>query len=104
MSEKKKKDTEYVSEEEKRDKNFNALFPKKKVKQKTAVSVDDVTRFNATANEGLTSAQVEERIEQGLVNKSEKKYSKSYRSIFIGNICTGFNLLCLIAALALILD
>ena len=103
MSEKKKKDTAYVSEEEKRDKNFNALFPKKKVKQKTAVSVDDVTRFNATANEGLTSAQVEERIEQGLVNKSEKKYSKSYRSIFIGNICTGFNLLCLIAALALIL-
>ncbi|MBE7077690.1 MAG: HAD family hydrolase [Clostridiales bacterium] len=103
MSEKNKQDTEYVSEEEKRDKSFRALFPKKKVKKKTAVSVDEVTRFNATANEGLTSAQVEERIEQGLVNKSGKKYSKSYRSIFIGNICTGFNLLCLIAALALVL-
>jgi cation-transporting ATPase E len=38
-----------------------------------------------------------------LVNKTVKKYSKTYRSIFVGNICTFFNLLCLIAAIALLL-
>lgn len=63
----------------------------------------DVPRFNATEKEGLSSAQVEERVAQGLVNKSVKKYSKSYKSIFIGNLCTFFNLLCLLAAVALLL-
>ena len=61
----------------------------------------NVQRFNAYANEGLTTAQVEERIAQGLVNKTGKKFSKTYKSIFLGNICTFFNLLCLLAALAL---
>ncbi|MBQ8229742.1 MAG: HAD-IC family P-type ATPase [Clostridia bacterium] len=63
----------------------------------------DVARFNATEKDGLSSAQVEERVAQGLVNKSVKKYSKSYKSIFIGNLCTFFNLLCLLAAVALLL-
>ncbi len=63
----------------------------------------DVPRFNATEKEGLSSAQVEERVAQGLVNKSVKKYSKSYKSIFIGNLCTFFNLLCLLVAVALLL-
>ncbi|MBQ4053391.1 MAG: HAD-IC family P-type ATPase, partial [Clostridia bacterium] len=61
----------------------------------------NVQRFNAYANEGLTTVQVEERIAQGLVNKTGKKFSKTYKSIFLGNICTFFNLLCLLAALAL---
>lgn len=72
-------------------------------KKSTEVSSQNVKRFNADANLGLSSAQVQERIEQGLVNKTGKKYSKSYRSIFIGNICTFFNLLCLLAALALVI-
>ena len=72
-------------------------------KKSTEVSSQNVKRFNADANFGLSSAQVQERIEQGLVNKTGKKYSKSYRSIFIGNICTFFNLLCLLAALALVI-
>ncbi|MBR4943525.1 MAG: hypothetical protein IKZ28_05785, partial [Clostridia bacterium] len=90
-------DVEKMSTEEKRDKNFRSLFPKKKEKKKK-IPTADVQRFNATAGEGLSKAQVNERIEQGLVNKTGKKYSKSYRSIFFGNICTGFNLLCAIAA------
>ncbi len=96
---------EYVSEAEKSSRRFSALFPKKKEKKKkkTAVPVADVQRFHALASEGLSKAQVEERIEQGLVNKTGKKYSKTYRSIFIGNICTFFNLLCLLAAVALLL-
>ena len=62
-----------------------------------------VQRFHALASEGLTTAQVQQRREQGLVNKSGKKYSKTYRSIFLGNLCTFFNLLCLLAAVALLL-
>jgi cation-transporting ATPase E len=46
---------------------------------------------------------VEQRFADGLNNKSAKKYSKTYRSIFVGNICTFFNLLGLIAAVFLLL-
>ncbi len=68
-----------------------------------AVQPVRVQRFHALASEGLTTAQVQQRREQGLVNKTGKKYSKTYRSIFLGNLCTFFNLLCLIAAVALLL-
>ena len=85
-------------------KGLFSLFEKKQKENKkhTAVPVE-ITRFRADADVGLSSMQVEERISQGLVNKSGKKYSKSYRSIFLGNICTFFNLLCLIAGVALML-
>ncbi|MBQ8291798.1 MAG: HAD-IC family P-type ATPase [Clostridia bacterium] len=80
----------------------NQTKQQKPVKRKTpAVDMAQVKRFNALASEGLSKAQVDERIEQGLVNKTGKKYSKTYKSIFVGNICTFFNLLCLLAALAL---
>ncbi len=74
-------------------------FPPKKNKQTTQTG--EIQRFFADANQGLSQAQVDERIEQGLYNKAGKKYSKTYRSIFVGNICTFFNLLCLLVALAL---
>ena len=60
-------------------------------------------RYFPAPNQGLTNEQVEQRLADGLNNKSAKKYSKTYRSIFIGNICTFFNLLGLIAALFLML-
>ncbi len=63
----------------------------------------DVVRFNADADKGLSSEQVQQRVRLGLVNTEQKKYSKTYRSIFIGNICTFFNLLCLLAAFALLI-
>ena len=74
----------------------------KKKKKKSAQNQVEVQRFFADVSQGLSPAQVEQRIEQGLVNKTGKKYSKTYRSIFVSNICTFFNLLCLIAALALL--
>lgn len=73
------------------------------LKKKTNAAPVRVQRFHALASEGLTSAQVQQRREQGLVNKTGKKYSKTYRSIFLGNLCTFFNLLCLLAAVALLL-
>ena len=86
-----------ITEEKK--KKFSFAFGKKK---QTEEVKEPVRRFHADALNGLSSAQVEERVAQGLVNKTGKKYSKTYRSIFVGNICTFFNLLCLLVALALV--
>lgn len=79
--------------------------PQKKLetkKKKNEQPEVEVLRFNADVSEGLSAAQVNERMEQGLYNKSGKKYSKSYASIFVGNICTFFNLLCLLATILLL--
>lgn len=62
-----------------------------------------VDRFSPKLNKGLSTAQVQSRFTQFLFNDTNKKYSRSYASIFIGNICTFFNLLCLLAALALLI-
>ncbi len=86
---------------EKKPFSLSALF-KRKSKQPDPEKMN-VQRFLSTANEGLSSWQVEQRVEQGLVNKTGKKYSKTYASIFIGNLCTFFNLLCLLAAVALLI-
>ena len=59
---------------EKKKKGFS-LFPKK---QTAPSATSDIKRFNASPNEGLSRAQVQERVEQGLVNKTGKKYSKSF--------------------------
>ncbi|MBQ7369835.1 MAG: HAD-IC family P-type ATPase [Clostridia bacterium] len=77
--------------------------PKKPFLKKNPNALPEVpvARFNADADKGLSASQVSQRMEQGLYNKEGKKYSKSYKSIFIGNICTFFNFLCLLAALAL---
>ena len=71
-------------------------------KAKDIPSDKDVERFEPDLTRGLSTEQVETRFKQFLFNDVNKKYSKSYKSILIGNICTFFNLLCLIAAVALI--
>ncbi len=63
---------------------------------------EEVERFSPRLAEGLTNEQVELRFHQYLFNDVNKKYSKSYGSIFLGNICTFFNLLCVLVAAALI--
>ena len=104
MKKDKKKQIEYTSEAEKREKKFRALFPKEREKKKkNRPNAAEAVRFDASPEEGLSTAQVAQRKEQGFVNRAGKKYSKTYKSIFVGNICTFFNLLCLIAAIALLL-
>ncbi len=80
------------------------LFHKSKDATKNTASEQPVKirRFNAKADEGLSEKQVRERIEKGFANTTTAKYSKTYRSIFKTNICTFFNLLCLIAGAALL--
>lgn len=62
-----------------------------------------VERFSPDLSNGLSTAQVHTRFSQFLFNDTNKKYSRSYASIFIGNICTFFNLLCLLAGIALLI-
>ncbi len=64
-------------------------------------SAEQVERFEPSPDQGLSAKQVELRFSQFLFNDVNKKYSKTYTSIFVGNICTFFNLLCLIVAIAL---
>ncbi len=71
-------------------------------KLKKLPSDADAERFSPAPEEGLSEEQVESRFNEFLFNDVNKRYSKSYASIFIGNICTFFNLLCVLVAAALI--
>ena len=73
---------------------------RKKNKDESACPIQ---RFDPDYNSGLTEEQVLSRREQGLVNSVKRKYSKSYTSIIIGNVCTFFNLLGLLVFIALLL-
>lgn len=70
--------------------------------KKNELYLTDLARYSPSVQSGLTTEQVEERKQQGAVNYTKKKYSKSYLSIFAGNVCTFFNLLGLIVCVALI--
>lgn len=63
---------------------------------------DTVERYTPTAQSGLSSVQAETRKAAGLTNANPEKYSKSYVSIFVSNICTFFNLLGLIVFISLL--
>ena len=87
-----------VQKEKQSRKNLMKRFKK----AKKIPSESEVERFSPSLDEGLSSDQVETRLNQFLFNDVNKKYSKSYASIFFGNICTFFNLLCVIVAGALL--
>ncbi len=74
----------------------------KRFKKANVPSETDVERFTPALDRGLSESEVETRFQQFLFNDVNKKYSKSYASIFVGNLCTIFNLLCLLVAAALI--
>jgi len=61
-----------------------------------------ITRFEPKPEIGLTSEQVNKRIQENLVNLSNIKTSKSVGSILFKNIFTFFNIICGGVALALI--
>lgn len=75
---------------------------KKKKKKFNPLPSVHATRYHPPLNLGLNEEQLNERFENDLVNRVENKYSKSYKSIFIGNIFTFFNLLGLLCTIALI--
>lgn len=71
-------------------------------KKNTDISFENIERYTADKDFGLTEEQVSLRTEQGLTNKVKKTYSKNYFSIFKENVCTFFNLLGLIVFLFLL--
>lgn len=78
-------------------KNIKKQFKRKRTQ---IPAYSNVPRYSPDVNGGLTDAQVNERFSQFLFNDTNQKYSKSYASILIGNLCTFFNLLCVAAAIA----
>ena len=91
-----------AAEEESAQPDMDAIKKQFKKKKTAVPSYGSVTRYTPDVNSGLSAAQVNERFSQFLFNDVNQKYSKSYASIFVGNLCTFFNLLCVLAAIALI--
>ena len=59
--------------------------------------------FPANLETGLTSDQVKQRIDDGLVNKTKKHVTKSYTRIIYENVFNFFNILLFIIAIAMII-
>lgn len=74
---------------------------KSKIDKKKKKKVEP-KRFNPTVTKGLTDDEVNERVLEGYTNFVENRNTKTYKSIFFGNIFTFFNLLCFVVAGALI--
>lgn len=77
-------------------------FTGKRIKVLKGINRSSVKRFDPDIKKGLTDNQIDERQQQGLVNKSTVKTTKSYFRIIFGNIFTFFNILCFIVIGALI--
>ena len=73
-----------------------------KVKRKKSFNYANAERIKTKADKGLTLEQVQDRIDNGYVNLVHDKNKKTYFQIFFKNICTFFNLLCILVAVALI--
>ena len=87
--------------EDTRSKKQHKKLMRKFRRMKEPPSGAEVERYSPPIEEGLSEEQVEERNNLFLFNDVNKKYSKSYAAIFIGNICTVFNFLCVAVAVAL---
>ena len=63
---------------------------------------DNATRFFPTVQDGLTSLQVKERIDEGLTNEKKKSLEKTLPQIIFHNVFTFFNMLLLAIGIALL--
>ena len=80
----------------------SSLPPENRFRRKKTPREGTFEHFTPDLNKGLTEEQVKLRFKQYLYNDNEKKYSKSYFGIVVQNVCTFFNLLALLVAIALI--
>lgn len=72
------------------------------MKKKVKIPLNDVQRYLADEKYGLSTEQIERRNNDGLVNKVKNNITKSYFKIIQKNVCTFFNLLCVICFVALL--
>lgn len=96
------KEVEVIKEEPKQVEVVKTEKPKKVNKKIKRKHIEDIERFNPNPKHGLSISQVEQRQAEGYTNYITNKNTKSYKSIFFGNIFTFFNMLCFIVAGALI--
>ena len=75
---------------------------KEEVVNETPVIDEKTERFYPDYQTGLTDEQIDNRVNSNLTNKAKLPSSKTYRSIFLKNIFTFFNMLWVIIACALI--
>lgn len=73
----------------------------KKLKKETSEIRRD--HFKLDLKRGLTSAQVDQRKEEGLINKTKKQVSKSYLRIIYDNVVNFFNILLFAVAIFMII-
>ena len=59
---------------------------------------ENIERFNADLNQGLSEERVLLRKKQKLVNKSKKAFGKSYAEIIVSNVFSFFNVLLYVIA------
>lgn len=71
--------------------------------KKQSNAEENIERFKAALDTGLTSEQVENRKKQKLYNKTTKQTTKTYFEIIKSNVLTFFNILLTIIAIAEIL-
>ena len=76
------------------------MFSKKK--KEVEIEKPRLRRVKADPDQGLSVEQVVERINKGYINKTLKTNNKTYLSIFLNNIFTFFNVLCLAIAICLV--
>ena len=89
---------------EKKSKAKESAFQKEIDKKDNPEEVKkEIKRLKPDPNVGLSVEQVIERINKGYVNKTVNGNVKTYSSIFISNICTFFNILCVAVAISLII-
>lgn len=61
--------------------------------KKTDEAIANATLFNPTIEEGLTTEQVKDRVNNDLSNKSKKIVTKSYTEIFLTNLFSPLNVI-----------
>ncbi len=74
----------------------------KKIKPLKGEARAKVERMNVSTKVGLNDSQLDLRQQQGLINDTKVKTTKSYASIILGNTFTFFNILCFAVVAALI--
>ena len=86
---------------------FHLIFPKKDKKSKKEIIRQEkrknATRYNPLYQQGLSTDQVNSRIQDGLVNVVPSKYTKSIGRIICKNVFTYFNILMIGIAVILLI-
>ncbi len=78
------------------------LAPSHKKKRNEPIVPKKVKRIKTDYQQGLSTEQVQERIEKGQLNVTPTTNNKTIRSIIVGNLFTFFNILCFLIAIALV--